>query len=174
MRDSARLAEPVTYPTSFATHDAILNDESVQDFVIATLAKGPDAALESVPVRERTSILTALGELVELVGVAIVTDQPAYRTGSIATATVHLRLEVEDPVDAAALRMTVAAPGGPATPVPLTPDPGASDPSSPLEQSYSAQFGAGDVAGELVVTVTLDDTAAEPRIVTRVVPVLAP
>jgi hypothetical protein len=30
------------------------------------------------------------------------------------------------------------------------------------------------VAGELVVTVTLDDTAAEPRIVTRVVPVLAP
>src|SRR5690606_17783736 len=73
VRDSATLVPPVTYPTSFATHDAILNDASVQDFVIATLAEGPRAAVQKVPVRERTSILTALGEFVELIGVAIET-----------------------------------------------------------------------------------------------------
>jgi pimeloyl-ACP methyl ester carboxylesterase len=174
VRDSAVLPERATYPTSFATHDAILNDESVQDFVIATLTNGPDAAIEDVPVRERSSILTALGALVELVGIAIATDQPVYQTGTIATVTVHLRLDVEDPVDATAIKVTVVPPGGTATPVPLTPDPRASDPSSPLEQSFSAHFETGEEAGELIVTVALDDTAAEPRVVTRVVPVLAP
>jgi hypothetical protein len=174
MRDSALLAEPVSYPTSFATHDAILNDPSVQDFVIAALAKGPAVAIETVPVRERTSILTALGELAELVGVAIATDQPVYLTGTTAKVTVHLRLDVEDPVDAAAVRMTVTPPGGSARAVALMPDPAASDPANPLEQSFSAYVETGEQPGELSVTVRLDDTTAEPRSVTRVIPVLAP
>jgi hypothetical protein len=174
MRDSALLAEPVSYPTSFATHDAILNDASVQDFVIATLAKGSDAAIETVPVRERTSILTALGELAELVGVAVDTDQPAYLPGTTAKITVHLRLDVEDPVDATAIGMIVTSPGGSSGPVALTPDPAASDPANPLEQSFSAHVETGQQPGNLSLTVTLDDTTAEPRSVTRVVPVLAP
>jgi pimeloyl-ACP methyl ester carboxylesterase len=174
MRDSAMLAERVSYPTSFATHDAILNDSSVQEFVIATLAKGPDAAIRTIPVRERTSILTALGDLAELVGVAITTDQPAYITGATAKVTVHLRLDVEDPVEAAAIRMTVAPPAGPARPVALTPDPAASDPANPLEQSFSAYVEAGERPGDLSVTVTLDDTTPKPRTVTRVIPVLSP
>ena len=174
MRDSALLEERVTYPTSFATHDAILNDALVQDFVIAALADGPEVAVETVPVRERTSILTALGTLVELIGVAIEMDQPVYRAGALARANVHLRLAVDEPVEATAIRMTVAAPGGPATEVPLTPSPQASDPSNPFEQSFSAQFETGAVAGELTVTVSLEGTGAAPRVVTRVVPILAP
>lgn len=174
MRDSALLAERVSYPTSFATHDAILNDEAVQDFVLAALGEGPDVAMATVPVRERTSILTAFGALVELVGVAVTTDQPVYRTGTSGTVTVHLRLDVEDAVDAGTIRLTVAPPGGIATPVPLIADPRSSDPSNPLEQSFSAQVETGEEPGELVVTVALDAATGEPRIVTRAVPVLAP
>jgi pimeloyl-ACP methyl ester carboxylesterase len=174
MRDSALLAARVIYPTSFATHDAILSDPSVQDFVIATLRNGPAQAIRSVPVRERTSILTALGELVELIGVAVATDQPLYPTGAVATVTVHLRLSVEDPVDATAIKVTVARPDGTITPVLLTPDPQASDPSVPLEQSFSAEIETGETAGKLTITVALEDTGGEPRTVTRVVPVIAP
>jgi pimeloyl-ACP methyl ester carboxylesterase len=174
MRDSALLAARATYPTSFATHDAILNDASVQDFVVAALFEGPDAAIEMVPVRERTSILTALGELVELVGVAIATDQPVYTTGATAKLTVHLRLDVEDAVDPAAIKMTVTLPGGAVTPVTLTRDPQASEPSNPFEQSFSAAVETGDEAGELMVTVVLTDTGTDPRSVTRVIPVVAP
>ena len=173
MRDSARLPQRVTYPTSFATHDAILSDAAVQDFVLAALAQGPDAAIATVPVRERTDIFTALGALVELVGVAIETDQPAYRTGSTGKVTVHLRLDVEDPVDTDAIRMSIVRPDGPALPVPLAPDPQASDPSNPFEQSFSGEFETGAGAGGLAVTVTLDAADGEPRIATRIVPVLA-
>jgi hypothetical protein len=174
MRDSALLPARVTYPTSFATHDAILSDASVQDFVIATLGSGPVVAIRTVPVRERTPIFTALGEIVELIGIAVAADQPAYTTGALAKVTVHLRLGVDVPVDAAAIKASVARPDGTAAPLHLTPDPAASDPSVPLEQSFSAQVETGNTAGRLVVTVALDNTAdGEPRIVTRSIPVLA-
>ncbi len=174
MRDSALLAERIIYPTSFATHDAILSDPSVQDFVMVALGDGPAAAIKMVPVRERTSILTALGDLVELIGITVAMDHPLYPTGAIATVTVHLRLDVEDAVDAGSIKVTVVRPDGTATPVQLTPDPQASDPSVPLEQSFSAEVATGKAAGDLAVTVSLDDTAGEPRVVTRIVPVLAP
>jgi hypothetical protein len=70
--------------------------------------------------------------------------------------------------------VTVTRPDGTATPVLLTPDPGASDPSVPLEQSFSAEIEAGETDGELVVTLALDDASGEPRIVTRLVPIVAP
>lgn len=174
MRDSARLPQRVTYPTSFATHDAILSDEAVQRFVLAALVDGPETAISTVPVRERTDVFTALGALVELVGVAIATDQPAYRTGTTGKATVHLRLDVDEPVDRDAISMSMARPGGPALPVPLAMDPQASDPANPFEQSFSAPFETGAVAGELMVTVALETAAGEPRTATRMVPVLAP
>jgi pimeloyl-ACP methyl ester carboxylesterase len=175
MRDSALLPARVTYPTSFATHDAILSDASVQDFVIAALGSGPVEAIRMVPVRERTPILTALGEIVELIGIAVATDQPAYPTGALAKVTVHLRLAVDDPVEVAAIKATVARPDGTAAPLVLAPDPDASDPAVPLEQSFSAQVETGNAAGSLVVTVALDNTAGgEPRRVTRSIPVLAP
>jgi pimeloyl-ACP methyl ester carboxylesterase len=119
MRDSSTLARRVVYPTSFATHDNILTDPDVQNFVMATLADGPDVAIASVPVRPRTDILTALGELVQLVGVAVATDQPAYAAGATAKVTVHLRLDVKSPVDPAAITLTAL--GRPATGARLRP-----------------------------------------------------
>ena len=172
MRSSAALTARVAYPTSFATHDAILNDPAVQDFVIAALAEGPRVAVATVPVRERTTILTALGELVQLIGVAIETDQPMYQAGSTAKVSVHVRLPVDDPIDAQGIRATVTLPGGAPTEVALAPDPAASDPSVPLEQSFSGLVETGAEAGQLIVTVTLEDTGGEPRTVTRVVPVV--
>lgn len=174
LRDSARPFERITYPTSFATHDAILNDEAVQDFVLAALTDGPGAAIRSVPVRERTSILTALGELVTLIGVAVTTDAPVYATGSTATVVVHVRPEVMEPIDIATLSLTVTPPGGATQLVTLAADPGESDPSNPFEQSFSALVETGGQAGELVLTLTVNEGAPDARTVTRVVPVLAP
>ena len=174
VRDSAVLPRHVTYRTSFATHDAILNDALVQDFVLAALADGPETAQATVPVRERSSILTALGELVELVGVAVATDRPLYRIGETAQLTVHLRLDTTDPVDADAITVRVMAPGGIAAPVALASDPAASDPATPLEQSFSGRFATGAIAGDLAITATLTTPGAEPRVVTRLVPVRAP
>ncbi len=172
MRDSAELAQRVIYPTSFATHDAILSDASVQDFVLAALRTSPAAAIKTVPVRERTSILTALGEFVELVGVAIDPDQPVYATGSTATVTVHLRLGIDAPVDASAIKVSIALPDGTTEPMALALDPHASDPANPLEQSFSAAFPVGDAPGELTITASIDDNTATPRVVTRIVPVV--
>src|SRR5690606_29452806 len=159
---------------SFATHDAVLNDELVQDFVLATLSHGPGAAIQMVPVRERTSILTALGELAELVGVAIDTDRPAYGTGAVARLTVHLRLGESAPRDPAMIAMTVILPEGTTKRVPLTPDPGATDPSIPLEQSFTGEVALGTEAGQLRVTVALEASGPSPRTVARVVPVVSP
>lgn len=173
MRDSAVLEERVTYPTSFSTHDEILSDTSVQDFLIAALANGAKSAIETVPVRQRTSILTSIGDMVELVGVAVVTDQPVYQAGGTATAIVHLRLADQVPADSNVLGMTVVLPGESPRPVTLVSDPQASDPSNPFEQSFSASFATGQLAGEVAVTVTIDNGVGEPRIATAVVPVLA-
>jgi len=173
MRDSAMLPERAVYSTSFARHDAILNDEAVQDFVLAALAFGPAEALERVPVRERTSVLTALGDIVELVGVAVSPRQPAYQTGSSAQVDVHLRLGIEAPVDAATLSATATLPGGTTIDLPLVRDPAASDPSNPFEQSFSAVFGVGDTPGKVAVTVVLESAnGAPPRVVSSVVPVV--
>lgn len=172
MRDSASLAHRVVYPTSFATHDAVLSDALVQDFVLAVLRDGPAAAAETVPVRERTSILTALGTLVELVGVSIATDQPAYSTGALAKVTVHLRLGVSAPLDPASILMTVVMPDGAARQVPLMPNPTASDPSIPLEQSFTGEVEVGSESGSLQIAVAIDATGAEPRAMTHIVPVV--
>lgn len=174
MRDSSTLARRVVYPTSFATHDNILSDPDVQDFVVATLADGPDAAIASVPVRPRTDILTALGELVQLVGVAIDTDQPGYAVGATAKVTVHLRLDVETSIDPATIALTATRPDGTAITLPLSADPAASDPNNPFEQSFSATLDTGEAAGILVLTASLAGTGAPSRTATRTLPVLGP
>ncbi|KZM49191.1 alpha/beta fold hydrolase [Labrenzia sp. OB1] len=172
LRESAQLQKRVTYPTSFAVHNAILNDELVQDFAISVLREGSEVAHETVPVRKRTSVLTALGAAVELVGVVVTTDQPVYETNATATATVHLRLEVQDPVDAGRFSLALAASGTTARPIVLHPDPGASDPTNPFEQSFSARFETGPEAGKLVLTLTVEGETGAPRVIVRTVPVL--
>lgn len=170
--DSARLPQRIVFPTSFATHDAILNDARVQDFVLATLAGGPNAAIAAVPVQKRGSILTAVGDVVELIGAAVVADQPIYATGARATVTVHLRMPVEDAVDASTLRLAAALPGRSPQPLALSPAPWASDPAVPLEQSFSANLDIGDAPGELQLTLSIATPSGEARTVTRVVPIL--
>lgn len=174
MRDSAALQGRPTYRTSFATHDTILNDADVQDFVVETLARGPEAALRAVPVRERGEVRTALGRFVELVGAAVATDQPAYAGGQPGRATVHLRPATMDPVDLSALRLTLTRPDGSREDLRLAPDPSASDPTNPFEQSFSAAFDAGGMPGGLRLRLELAAAeGATPRIVRSVVPVVA-
>jgi pimeloyl-ACP methyl ester carboxylesterase len=173
MRDSAQLKNRIVYPTSFATHDAILSDKSVQDFVLATLARGPDVASKLIPIRARGTILTKLGDLVELVGAAVDTDQPIYAMGTNATAIVHLRLGVDTPVDPSSLTLTVTTPDGLTRPIALSAARGLSDPANPLEQSFAGPFNTGMSTGELTLALTIDDKTADPRVVTRIMPVVA-
>lgn len=172
MTDSALLGKRATFRTSFAAHNSILNEDTVQDFITTALKAGTDTAVEEVPVRERTSILTALGEAVELVGVVLETDQPIYQSDQSAKAIVHLRLGEQTPLAPGLLDLNVATPGGRVFPVTLSPDPAASDPFNPFEQSFSAQIETGAVAGELLLTLTLEGTGAQPRMVTLKVPVV--
>ena len=173
MRDSAQLKNRIVYPTSFATHDAILSDKSVQDFVLATLAQGPDAAKKLIPIRARSSIFTKLGDLVELVGAAVETAQPIYGTGTTTTAVVHLRLGVDTPVDPSSLKLTVTTPDGVTRPIALAAAGELSDPANPLEQSLAGSFNTGSKTGELTLALTIDDRTADPRVVTRVLPLVA-
>lgn len=172
-RDSALFDSDATFSTSFSTHEAILNDVSVQDFVLVTLAKDAQTAIRTVPVRERSPILTAFGDLVQLIGVTISTDQPVHGLGAQARASVHLRPDVKDPVDAGALALRVVLPDGSTMPLALTPDPAASDPTNPFEQSFSAPFNTGGAPGELTLSLTIDNGTGEPRTVTRVLPIVA-
>ena len=174
MRASAELKARSTYPTSFATHDGILNDAAVQDFVLAALVDGGSAALAHVPVRERTSIMTELGELVQLVGIVLGTDQPAYTTGTTAKAIVRVRLDGAMPVALDRIAVSAMLPDGSRVPLTLQPDPAESDPSSPLEQSYSARFETGTTAGEITLVAVVDHSDATPRVISQVVPVIAP
>ncbi len=172
LRDSAVLSDRIVYPTSFATHDAILSDVPVQDFVLAALRLGPKAAAATVPVKPRDEIRTALGRAMELIGVAVTTDQPAYRTGARAKLIVHLRLATVGAVDLSRLEATVTLPGSTPTRIELNADAGASDPTNPFEQSYSATLATGELPGELTSTVTLETASGTPRVATHTVPVV--
>lgn len=173
MRDSAVLAERTTYRTSFATHDALLSEPLVQDFVLATLRNGSAAASKAVPVRERTSILTELGKAVELIGVAIDTHAPVLTAASPARLTVHLRLATRDAVDPAAIDVAITQPDGTTSIVTLVPDLAASDPANPFEQSYSGDFTTGAATGIATITAVLADSVGAPRTATVQVPVVS-
>ena len=128
-----------------------------------------------MPVRERTSILTPLSVLVELIGVAIETDRPAYQTGETARVTVHLQARYRR-----AVRRRPPPPDGHAarragpSPLPLTTDPAASDPSIPLEQSFSAEVETGPNPGYLALAVAVNGADGTPRVARRLIPILSP
>jgi hypothetical protein len=170
LRNSAQLGDRA-YTTSFATHDAILSESSAQDFVVAALKRGSASALAAIPVRERSNILTELGKLVELIGVDIATDQPAYVPGATAKVTVHLRLATGDPIAAATIRLSASRPDGTVLNLLLAPDPGASDSTIPFEQSFSAEMDVGAATGPLVLSARLEGTAGGTRTVEAMVPV---
>ncbi|MFG1495854.1 alpha/beta fold hydrolase [Saccharospirillum sp. HFRX-1] len=172
MRNSAVLENRHVFPTSFATHQAILNEESAQDFVVTALDLGAETAVKRVPVRPRTTIFTALGEVVALIGVSVDTETPIYQVGEQVKAIVRILPDSFDDIDASRVSLTVTRPGGQPTPMKLHSDPSLSDPTNNREQSFFAQFSAGSKTGELLLTATIEADGAEPRQASLLVPVV--
>jgi pimeloyl-ACP methyl ester carboxylesterase len=173
LRESAVIEKLPLHPTSFADHQRILHDPQIQEFLTVALRKGVAEAVATVPVRNRGQIKSVDGSVTELVGVKVEPDEPIYRTGDICKVHVHLRLGDLTRVDASAIRLTRRMPGGHEVAIRLQPDPSASDPSNPFEQSFVGHFEAGVKPGTGMLKVVVDVAGAKPRVVEQPVPVMA-
>jgi pimeloyl-ACP methyl ester carboxylesterase len=173
-RESAISPRAVVHPTSFADHEHILSDPQVQQFLAVALSRGTAEAVRTVPVRPRSRVRTINGRLTELVGVAVVPDQPMYRTGGTGRVHVHIRLGALQPLGVEALRLALRGPGGSETPIRLRRDPAADDPSKPLEQAFVGEFQTGAVGGHRILRAMVAVAGAPPRIVERSVGVISP
>jgi hypothetical protein len=173
IRDSAVIERVPLHPTSFADHQRILHDPQIQDFLNVALTQGVARALATVPVRKRGKMLAVDGTMTELVGIRLEPDEPIYRTGDICKVHVHLRLGDRTRIDPAAIRLSRRMPDGREVAIALTPDPQASDPSNPFEQSFVGQFEAGVMPGNGMLTAVVTLAGASPRVVEEPVPVMA-
>lgn len=173
IRDSAVIERVPLHPTSFADHQRILHDPQIQEFLRVALIRGVDQAIASVPVRERGRVRMADGSMTELVGVKVEPDEPIYRTGDICKVHVHLRLGDRARIDPASIRLTRRMPDGREVAIALTPDPSASDPSNPFEQSFVGKFEAGVKPGKGMLKAVIEVAGAKPRVVEEPVPVMA-
>jgi hypothetical protein len=86
---------------------------------------------------------------------------------------VHVRLGTTARLSPQTIRLVHTSPDGKQANVPLTPDPSASEPGNPLEQSFTGLFETGPAAGigQLRAEVKLE--GAPPRIVDEPVLILA-
>lgn len=173
IRDSAVIERVPLHPTSFADHQRILHDPQIQDFLRVALTEGVAQAITTVPVRERGKMLSVDGTMTELVGIRIEPDEPIYRTGDVCKVHVHLRLGDRTRVDPAAIRLTRRMPDGREVAIRLTPDPDASDPSNPFEQSFVGRFEAGVMPGNGMLKAVVELAGAAPRVVEEPVPVMS-
>lgn len=173
IRNSAVLERRPLHPTSFADHQHILSDPQIQEFLQVALIKGVDEALATVRVRERGKMRALDGSLTDLVGVKVEPDEPLYRTGDICKVHVHLRLGDRTRVDGSAIKLTRRMPDGREVAIKLQPDPGASDPNNPFEQSFVGQFEAGATPGTGMLKAVVQLAGAKPRVVEEPVPVIA-
>lgn len=173
LRDSAALARAILYPTSFADHERILHDPQIQDFLKVALTRSVAEAVASVPVRPRGNIRTADGKVTQLVGIVIEPDEPIYRTGDVCKVRVHVRLGSQEKLAPDTIKLTRRMPDGRAAPITLKPDPAASDPHNPFEQSFVGQFDAGVKPGNGMLRAVVDIAGSKPRVVERPVPVIA-
>lgn len=173
IRESAVIEKLPLHPTSFADHQRILHDPQIQDFLRVALIEGVGRAVAEVPVRERGKMRAADGSMTELVGVKVEPDEPIYRAGDICKVHVHLRLGDRTRVDASAIRLTRRMPNGREVAIRLEPDPAASDPANPFEQSFVGTFEAGVKPGKGMLKVVVDLAGAEPRTIEQPVPVMA-
>jgi hypothetical protein len=161
------------HPTSFADHQRILHDPQIQDFLRVALTEGVARAVATVPVRERGKMLAVDGSVTELVGIRVEPDEPIYRTGDICKVHVHLRLGDRTKVDATAIKLTRRMPDGREVAIQLKPDPTASDPSNPFEQSFVGAFEAGVKPGNGMLKAVVTLAGAQPRVVEQPVPVMS-
>jgi pimeloyl-ACP methyl ester carboxylesterase len=173
IRSSAVIADVPSYPTSFADHQRILNDPQIQDFLRVALTKGVAEAMASVPVRERGKMRSVDGSVTELVGIRIEPDEPVYRTGDLCKVHVHLRLGDRTKVAPAAIKLVRRMPDGRETEIRLTPDPSASDPGNPFEQSFVGRFEAGATPGTGMLKAMVKLADGKRRLVEEPVPVIA-
>jgi pimeloyl-ACP methyl ester carboxylesterase len=173
IRDSAVIERVPLHPTSFADHQRILHDPQIQDFLRVALTEGVAQAITTVPVRERGKMLSVDGTMTDLVGVRLEPDEPIYRTGDVCKVHVHLRLGDRTRVDPAMIRLTRRMPDGREVAIRLTPDPDASDPSNPFEQSFVGRFDAGVMPGNGMLRAVVELAGASPRVVEEPVPVMS-
>jgi pimeloyl-ACP methyl ester carboxylesterase len=173
IRDSAVIDRAPLHPTSFADHQRILHDPQIQAFLRVALTEGVARALASVPVRERGRMAAVDGSFTELVGIRVEPDEPIYHTGDICKVRVHLRLGDQTRIDTSAIKLTRRMPDGREVTIPLTPDPTASDPTNPFEQSFVGTFEAGVKPGTGILKAVVKLAGAAPRVVEEPVPVIA-
>jgi pimeloyl-ACP methyl ester carboxylesterase len=174
VRESSVLAGRTLHPTSFAEHQKILHDPQVREFVSVALTRDVTEAIRTVKVRPRSTIRVADGSRTELVGVAVLTDQPIYRVGDKGQARVHFRLGNRQALLAQLIQLNFITPDGRQTRIPLRPDATASDPTNPFEQTFVGEFVTGERSGIGVLTAAVTVDAVRPRIVQRSVPIVAP
>ena len=173
IRDSAVLGKAPSHRTSFANHERILHDPQIQEFLRVALTKSVDEAVASVPVLPRGTLRAIDGSLTELVGIVVEPDEPIYRTGDICKVRVHVRLGDQTTIDPATIKLTRRMPDGREAVIALVPDPAASDPTNPFEQSFVGKFDAGVKPGNGMLRAVVDMAGAKPRIVEQPVPVIA-
>ncbi len=172
IRESAVIDRLPLHPTSFADHQRILHDPQIQDFLRVALTEGVARAFATVPVRERGRMQAADGSVTELVGVSVDPEQPVCRTGDVCTVHVHLRLGDRTRIDASAIRLVRRMPDGRESAIALRPDPSASDPTNPFEQSFVGQFPAGAKPGVGRLRAVVQLAGAKPRLVEEMLPVM--
>ena len=172
-RDSAMIDRATQHPTSFSSHERILNDTQIQEFLRVALTKSVGEAMASVPVRPRGRVRAVDGTITELVGIVVEPDEPIYRTGDVGTVRIHVRLGDQIKLDASAIKVMRRMPDGRESAVTLVPDPAASDPTNPFEQSFAGQFETGAKPGNGMLRAVIELAGAKPRIVEHPVPVVA-
>ena len=172
LRDSAVLATAIMHPTSFSTHQKILQDPQIQQFLEVALTRDVAEAMRSVKVRPRGLVRTAAGLVTELVGIALEPDEQICRTGDTCKVHVHVRLGNMEKLKLDTLKLSGRMPGRRAAPIPLKPDPAASDPTNPFEQSFVGHFTAGAKPGDAVITAAIK-VEGGTRIVEQAIAVMA-
>jgi pimeloyl-ACP methyl ester carboxylesterase len=173
VRESAALAQAPVRPTSFADHEKILHDPQIQQFLAVALTRSVSDALREVPIRPRDKVRMRGGKVTELVGIAIVADQPMYRAGEKGIAHVHVRLGNKEPLALNKIQVFLHTPDGRRKQIAMKSDPAASEPTNPFEQTFGGRFDVGPDAGTAILKVTIAVTGTQPRVAERAFAVVA-
>ena len=164
LRDSAALGTAIVHPTSYSTHEKILNDPQIQEFLTVALTRDVAEAVRSVKVRPRGQIKTPDGKTTELIGLVLEPDETVYTTGQSGRVLVHFRLGNTQKLRADQIKMTSRTPDGQEVAIPLTADPKASQPGNVFEQSFSGQFVAGPTPGIVTLRVVVPLAGGSRRV----------
>ena len=175
LRDSAALATAIVHPTSYSTHEKILNDPQIQEF----LRGGADARRrrggaqrEGAPARADRDRRD--GKTTELVGIVLEPDEHDLSApADTCKVLVHVRLGNTQKLRARSDQADGRMPDGREVAIPLKPDPAASEPGNPFEQSFVGHFTAGAKPGMMHAQAVVRWSRRQPRMVEQAVAVIA-